>query len=270
MFNTHKKLQNQLVEFVDEILRGDHPTLENLRQQNEHDIHNWELLTDHKGYKVGGKDIERPPQGTAILNAIYTPTIFLPTVPTIELLRGKITHPSKSTAIQTKVWIYEGKLSRIVFNTEDNSSFPPSMKGWKYTDFGGILNLPVYEVPNYSKLNHPFEKWLMAHIAQSPNGDPKFPVEADWYPSSFGHFHRVFTTVDVDDIRFFSPSECSEIDYQGRNYLAFGQDDRGNPYCFADGHDKVYFLDHDDPEEIVEVGSFEELIKETWGQSRSA
>lgn len=262
MFNTHNKLKNQLVEFIDEILRGDHPTLENIRQQNEHDILYWELLTTRKGYKLEKTDIERPPQRTAILNAVFTSTIFLPMVPTVEILRGKITHPSQSTEIQTKICIYEGKLSQIVFNTENGSPFPCSMKGWRYTDVDLSLNLPVYEEPNYAHLNHPFERWLMENIAQSPCGDPTFPVEADWYPPSFGHFHRVFTAISIDEIYFFSPTQCSEIDYRGENYLAFGNDFQGNPYCFMNGRDKIYYLDHDDPEGIVELGSFEELIKE--------
>lgn len=256
MFTTHNKLRKQLIGYVDDILSGGHPTLRNLQTQNVEDINDWELLTERKGYIF-----ELPPQGTAILNAIYNPSVILPTLPTIDISRGVLSNTKTDTKIEVTIRVYEGKLVRLYFRTSDGVPFPRSMRGWEYLPPKDIYSLPFFKEPDYSTLDHRFELWLLQNISQPPNGQPDFPLQSSVYPQAFGHFRRVFSFLRIGEVSFSTPDQCFDIDFGGKVYWNFASDFVGDPYCFLDGKDHVYHLLHDDPEGIEELGSFEEFIK---------
>ena len=261
MFGKHSRLKRDLIARVPTILAGEHPTLDNLRAQLEHDVTGWKFLTNRRPYRVQGLVLEQPPKGTAVLVAILRRSIALPTSPTFELPRGELSHPGQGRTILSLLDISEGALSRVLFRTSDDSEFPNRVKNWRYVSSSNDAELPVLEQPDYSAVGGDFEQWLVNAVPRQPNGQPNFRVSSARYPEAFARFHRVFNEVDIHSVSFHSPSQCYELNQNGRAFWVFASDHAGDPFCFCGGADVVYHLSEDSTE-VELLGPFEEWVRQ--------
>lgn len=260
--NKQNRLKRELEGVVGDALSGAHPTLEALRQQLERNTIEWFLLSDQWPYKVGRSVVEQPPKGTALLNAGYRSNLTLPTLPTFDIRRGILRTMTTDTQIEVSVHVLEGNLNRVCFRTTDTSSFPESIRGWQYTPPSSSADstIPVFVEPDYSVLQHPFERWLMGNIRERPNGSPGFPLDSPDYPLIFGYFRHVFSRIDFGDISFETSGQCFIVEHDGIKYWSFADDCTGDQYCFKNGEDQVWQLCHD-PTEVKECGPFEAFLE---------
>jgi hypothetical protein len=273
MFATHKKLCGQLTDTINSLLLGDHPTLETLRGQAEKDVLWWELWTERKGYagrsRWRGPDGSRmqfdmrPPTGEALLISTWRGDApnRLPTLPSFNIDRGSIAAPDGSRTANVELQVSDGMLTRVAYRVEDGKPFPKSVRGWRTLVSDDLSGIPTFEPHDYAVLTDPFEKWLLTNVPHQPNGDPSRPIDSPQFPRSVGHFHRVFASVGLDDLSFFTPSECAEVDALGEIMWTFASDGGGDGCCMKPGQDRVFVLRHDPPE-VEDTGlSFEEFVR---------
>lgn len=261
MFGAHSILKRDLIATVPALLAGDHPTLDNLRAQLKHDVIGWDLRTNRSPYRVRGVVLEQPPKGTAVLVATLRSSRALPTSPTLELPRGKLSHPGDARTVSSSLGVSDGVLSRVLFRTSDDSEFPHRVKHWRYVAPSDDSDLPVFEEPDCTALRGTFERWLVNAAPRRPNGQPDFCLSSAQYPEAFGRFRRVFNQVDLGPVSFHSQSQCYELEHDGRTFWVFASDHGGDPFCFSGGADVVYHLSHDSTQ-VEPLGPFETWVRQ--------